>query len=169
MAGYLDAYGASDARREKTIKWLVLGGLGLIVIGTLLYFQFRDFPQERQAKTFLSALQRRDYQAAYVLWGCTAQTPCRDYKFEKFLEDWGPRGTHARSQEARIVNTMGCDTGVLADLRFPDEKPVLLWVERKNDTVGFFPWKLRPVPDDFRSRAALWMWKVTRNCKPLIE
>ena len=169
MAGYLDAYGATDARREKTLKWLILGGLGLVVLTVVLYFQFRDFRQERRIGAFLDALRKQDYQSAYLSWGCTEASPCRDYRFEKFLEDWGPNSTHAQANEAKIASTMGCDAGVVADVRFPNTSPVLLWVERNSESVGFFPWRFRPVPADWKSQLALRMWSITRNCKPLIE
>ena len=169
MAGYLDAYGTTDARRAKTFKWLILGGIGLVILAAVLYFQFRDFQEERRISAFLDALRRQDYPSAYQQWGCSETTPCRDYNFEKFMGDWGPGSPHAKASEASVVNTLGCEEGVLADLRFPSEPPVLLWVARRTGVIGFFPWKFRPVPDDAKSRTALWMWKLTRNCKPLIE
>ena len=170
MSGFLDdAYGATDARRERNVKRIVLGTLGAIVLAVLLYFWFRDYREEHQVRTFLSALSKSDYKSAYALWGCTDATPCRDYQYDKFLEDWGASSPHANASQARVTYTIGCDAGLLAELQFPEQKPVLLWVERNNDVLGFFPWKLRPVPDDAKSKMALWMWKLTRNCKPLIE
>ncbi len=170
MAGFLDGYGAGDARREKTYLYAIGGTVLAAALGFFLYLQFRDYREVHQVSHFLNTLRSQDYQAAYKIWGCTEAEPCLEYQFAKFMEDWGPQSPNKNVAKARVVSTIGCDTGLISDVRFETgDKPVLLWAERNSKTLGFFPYKLRPVPDDFRSRTALAMWKLTRNCKPLIE
>ena len=170
MPGYLDGYGAGVDRREKTVKYVVLCTVASVVLGAVLYYCFRDYPQKRQVAKFLDAAKSGDYKQAYSLWGCTDATPCRDYRFEKFLEDWGPSSPHSNLKDANVSRTIGCDTGVVADVQFGSgAAPVLLWAERGSGTLGFFPYHLRPVPDDLKSRTAVSLWKLTRNCKPLLE
>lgn len=143
MAGYLESYAAGEERREKVRKWIVRGMLAtfaaLVVCG-VLYFMFRNWREDRQARLFLGLLGRQEYQAAYQLWGCTAQKPCRDYGFDRFIEDWGPKNPRGDIQAARIVKTRSCGTGVIYTLEYGKQDPLLLWVERKDQALGFAPW-----------------------------
>lgn len=91
MSEFLDNYGVKDARREKRVKQILYTVLTLAVVGGGLWFFFRNWKEESRVKEFLTLLERQDYKTAYALWGCTEATPCRDYKFERFLEDWGPK------------------------------------------------------------------------------
>jgi hypothetical protein len=140
VAGYLDSYGAGEERREKIVKRLILGTLAALVVAAVLYFTFRNWREEKQARLFLEMLRKQDYQAAYQLWGCTPATPCRDYKYERFLEDWGPKNPRGDIAAARISKTRSCDAGVIYTLEYGKDEPVLLWVERKDKTLGFAPW-----------------------------
>ena len=166
--GYLDAYGVADERRNRILKWSIVAGLIALVLGTVLYFKFRDYPERRQVERFLELLRAGDHKGAYALWGCTDQKPCPDYRFEKFMEDWGPQSPNNRPQEAQLSRSTSCETGLIQGVRFPGQGETLLWVERSSDTLSFAPWMLKDVPDTARGRFAEWMWDITRNCKPLI-
>src|SRR5271157_1524988 len=89
MAGYLDRYGAGDARREKIIKRLVIALIVLVVVGGPLLFIFHNYRQESQVKQFFHLLEAHRYQEAYALWGCTDAKPCKGYSMSRFMEDWG--------------------------------------------------------------------------------
>src|SRR5262245_38740268 len=96
MAGYLDNYGVVDAQREKKVRILVASLLTVVIGGSILYFGFRDYAPEHKLKQFMEAVQSKDYKSAYTLWGCTMEAQCRDYSFDKFMEDWGPSGANAK-------------------------------------------------------------------------
>lgn len=140
MAGYLDSYGAGEERREKIVKRLILGALAALVIAATLYFLFRNWREDRQTRLFLDLLNKRDYQSAYQLWGCTPAAPCRDYSFERFMEDWGPKNPRGDAAAARITKTRSCASGVIFTLEYGKDESVLLWVERKDKVLGFAPW-----------------------------
>lgn len=144
MGSYLDFYGAGEERRAKVRKRILLGVLAALfvcVVGGVFYFMFRNWREDRQARQFLSLLGRQEYQTAYQLWGCTAEKPCRDYGFDKFLEDWGPKNPRGDIRAARIGKTRSCATGVIYTLEFgKQEDPLLLWVERQDLALGFAPW-----------------------------
>ncbi len=57
MSGYLDGYGVTDARRESILKRMVVTALLVVIIGGILYFQFRNFREERQLESFRSLLE----------------------------------------------------------------------------------------------------------------
>jgi hypothetical protein len=141
MADFLDGYGVADARREKRVKTIIWSLVGIAVLSVILYYQFRNFREERQSSLFLELLKKRDYQAAYALWGCTPETPCRDYALDKFLEDWGPKSPHADLSALKITKTRSCESGIIQILDFGKGETVNLLVQRKDKTIGFSPWE----------------------------
>lgn len=164
MPEYLEGYGVEDERRERRIKRAVIATVVLLVAGEALYLGFRNYSARKQVNLFLEYLRKQDYQSAYRLWGCTENSPCRDYSFERFLEDWGPKSQHADAAAAAVkkmparscgpgvlytltsiaAHTLGergcdCGSGVIFTLSFPKGEEVL-WYERKDGTLGFAPW-----------------------------
>ncbi|HZT38473.1 MAG TPA: hypothetical protein VFA28_11275 [Bryobacteraceae bacterium] len=144
MAGYLDTYGVQDAKREKRWKWILLTSAAAAVIGLALFLFFRNFREERAAKAFLEALRAHDYQGAYQRWGCTAQNPCRDYSFQKFMEDWGPNGQYKNVNAVQFTTVDACGQGVVLTVEYPNAEPFGLWVDRSTQTLGFAPWPRCP-------------------------
>ncbi|MCX6619580.1 MAG: hypothetical protein NTY38_00580, partial [Acidobacteria bacterium] len=125
MDGYLASYGAGDERRAKLIRRWSFLVLGLLVAAGILYFSLRDRAEKARIHTFLELLRNKDYGAAYGLWGCTAAHPCRDYNFDRFLEDWGPKSVHKDYANARLSSTRSCDAGVIATIAFDRGEPTL--------------------------------------------
>jgi hypothetical protein len=139
MPGYLEGYGEGEERRGKIIRWTALGLLLAAVLAGVLYFILRDRTEKKQLEAFLADLKRKDYKSAYALWGCTDHTPCPQYAFNKFMEDWGPASPHANVESAKVTNTKSCSGGIIQFIQFPNDE-VQLWVERRNKTIGFAPW-----------------------------
>jgi len=139
MAGYLDQYGAGEARREKIIKTLVISLVALVAAVGALFFIFHNYREERQVKEFFNHLASRDYKAAYALFGCTDTKPCRDYAFGQFMEDWGPGSGRNNPSNFRISRSRSCGSGVILTVDFGKDQQEKLWVERKDMTVGFSP------------------------------
>jgi hypothetical protein len=139
MAGFLDQYGAGDERRGKIIKTLVISLLTVAVVGGSLFFVFHNFREERRVKQFYTLLGGKDYKAAYALFGCTDTTPCRDYGFDRFLEDWGPASGHTDLSNVRISRSRSCGSGVLLTVEYGTNQQEKLWVERRDMSIGFPP------------------------------
>jgi hypothetical protein len=140
MAGYLENYRAGEAEREKRIRWVALGVVVVLILAATLYFLLRNYRETQQAKLFFELLRKKDYTAAYALWGCTERTPCRDYVTAKFMEDWGPSSPRANLSAMKITKTRGCSTGVIFETDFGTGQPDYLWVDRKTKYLGFAPW-----------------------------
>ena len=140
MSGYLEQYGAGDEKREKLRKKIVLSVLGLIVVSGALYFTFRNYREEKQLTIFFDLLKQQNYKAAYELWGCTEKTPCRDYAFERFQEDWGPKSKHTNLGAMKVLKTKSCSGGIIRILDFGGGEEVNLFVDRKDRFIGFAPW-----------------------------
>jgi len=139
MAGYLDQYGAGEERRGKIIRNLVIAAVTLVVVGGSLFFNFHNWREERQVMSFMELLTAKDYKAAYALFGCTDQKPCRYYPFDKFMEDWGPASGHTGYNQARITRSRSCGSGVLITVDYGKNQPEKLWVERVDKSIGFPP------------------------------
>ena len=142
MAGYLDHYGEAEAHREKTfkiIRTLALSLVTLSIAGGVLFFIFHNYREEQRVKQFYTYLAGKNYKAAYALFGCTDTTPCRDYGFDKFLEDWGPNSGHNDLSNVRVSRSRSCGSGVLLTIQFGANQQEKLWVERRDMSIGFPP------------------------------
>ena len=140
MAGYLENFGAGEEQREKRRWRIVFSVLGLIVISGALYFAFRNYREEKQLTLFFDLLRQQNFKSAYEMWGCTEKTPCRDYSFDRFQEDWGSKSKHANLGSMKVVKTKSCDGGIIRIVDFGGGDEVNLWVDRKDRTIGFAPW-----------------------------
>jgi hypothetical protein len=140
MAGFLDSsYGLAETRRARRIKLVVFWTLGVVILGGILFFTFRNWRQERVVNQFIALIKQQDYQDAYKLWGCTQETPCKYYPPEKFNEDWGPAGQYKDAGEAKIDNEDVCGSGVIFTVLIPKLEPFGLWVESSTNILGFAP------------------------------
>jgi hypothetical protein len=141
MAEFLEGYGVADARRSRIFWRVALAAVLAVVIGLALYFALRTYPARRKVNEFLVDLRQKDYPAAYRLWGCAVpSSPCRDYTFEKFMEDWGPLGPRPGAASGAIARTRYCGPGVVVTLQYGQGSQVHLWYERKDSTIGSAPW-----------------------------
>ncbi len=157
MPGYLEDYGAGEEKRGKLIRGILIGVVTVLVIGAVSYLGLRNYSENSVIRKFVATLQQKDYKQAYAMWGCTEATPCRDYSFEKFMEDWGPNSPNADASHARIEhpklnpgaigwirNVLGiqysCKDGVIYHVTMGKGQPILLYVLRSDKTIGFAPW-----------------------------
>lgn len=157
MPGYLEDYGAGEEKRGKILRRILIGVVTVLVFGAVSYFSLRNYSENRSIQNFVAALQQKDYKQAYARWGCTEAKPCRDYSFEKFMEDWGPNSPNADASNARVEhpqlnpgaigwirNMLGiqysCNDGVIYHVTLGTGSPVLLYVLRSDKTIGFAPW-----------------------------
>ena len=141
MAGYLANYGAGEEQREKHIRGLIVGAVVVAIAAGILYFFLKNFRQEQQVRTFFELLEKQDYKAGYTMWGCTDAKPCRDYSFQNFMDDWGPKSPHADVRSFHIKKSRSCGSGVILTVDYgKGQEPDRLWVERADLTIGFSPW-----------------------------
>ena len=155
MSGYLANYGAGDEQRETRVRRLVTLALIVAVVGGMYLLTFKtpllekyirvvqilkNRRQEKEVEAFLDLLRKRDYQAAYALWGCTEAKPCRDYPLANFMEDWGPRGAPTDAAAYQITRSRACGSGVILTIDSAKSQEQKLWVEREEAVIGFSPW-----------------------------
>jgi hypothetical protein len=139
MADYLADYGVKDQKREKRNKLVVLTVVGLAIVVGLVWYFARTFTEERAAKQFVRLLENKDYKGAYAMWGCTEQTPCRDYKFDKFLEDWGPKSPYANAGDISFALAETCGNSIWITLKAPKTEELGISVDPDTKILSFTP------------------------------
>jgi len=145
MAGYLDQYGAGEERRNRIIKTVVIAVVALAVLGSIAFFVFHNYPQERAVKHFFELLEAHDYQGAYALW-VRSDSDRKGYPFDKFMEDWGPKSSHSDVSNYRISRSRSCGSGVILTVDFGSNQQEKLWVQRDDLVIGFSPLPGCPAP-----------------------
>lgn len=119
-------------------KRLGLAAAVVVVVGGLLYWQFRFYGEVQQVRHFMDALAAGDYPQAYKIWN-----PTPTYTYQNFLEDWGETTSmgRVRSYEIAGVESRRNSSGVIVSVRINGrEPPVRLWVEKKDKSLGFPPY-----------------------------
>lgn len=118
-------------RRERRWKQFLVGLVGALLVGGFLYWQFRNYPQEREVKRFLQALQGGDYKTAYQIW-----KPAAVYTFQDFQRDWGPGGDYGKVAEYKIIGSRSRGPTVEVRARI-NGKEAQFWVDRRERSLSF--------------------------------
>jgi len=142
MSDYLEGYGVEDARRERIRKRFLLSLFVLLILGGVLWFVFRDRREKSQLEAFYDTLRGKRYEEAYRMWGCGKENPCRDYSFERFLEDWGPQSPHADLSGMKVVRTRSCRSGIIQTIDFRGKDEIHLYVNRGDLVLAYAPWPI---------------------------
>ncbi len=140
MSGYLDQYGSGEEERNRLVGRLFGALIGVGIAGALGWYVFQFHHEESVVKTFVAAVRKGDYEAAYRDWGCTAEKPCRGYSMESFLRDWGPNGSAPDPAVFGLVADEGCNNAVLFTLAVNAKRQEKLWVNQGSDEIGFAPY-----------------------------
>jgi hypothetical protein len=140
--GYLDDYGENEAKHEQRIMAAKRAAVALVIFlvaAGVLYYQFKNYKEEKRVKEFLATLQRGDYPAAYAFWGCRVESPCPNYDYQGFLEDWGAKSPVGKLQSYRLLSSHERGSGVIVAVSLNQQRPVRLWVEKGTEVLGFAP------------------------------
>jgi hypothetical protein len=145
-------YDPRKARRRKIIVSVVV--VVVIVLG-IVAWMYRNYPEERVATKFFTALVNQDYNKAYGIWIADPnwqQHPNQHarYPFADFYRDWGPGGDwgpiHSfhidASTRPRDRNT-GTSNGVVVVVTINERKePAALFVDPKDKSISFSPFEV---------------------------
>ena len=129
-----DQFKPINPQTERLKKRLLIGIPLVLILSGYLYYEFKNYPEERAVSRFLSTVARQDYQQAYQLW-----QPSRYYTFKNFEQDWGPDGEEGPIHEFDIINSHARGSGVLVYVELNGQKKIALWVEKSNKSLSFPP------------------------------
>jgi hypothetical protein len=149
MATYLQGYGIEDERRGRIVKRFVLAGVAVLIVALAAYLFFRDFTEKQAVNRFLEQINAHDYKGAYNNW-CTAASPCPNYSYSRFLEDWGPDKKVASPWS--IASVESCKSFVTVNVQAQGAELQSLGVQRSSGTLGF-----APAPE---CQEIQWHWKA---------
>jgi len=144
----LDAqhFDEAAARRRKIRIATVI--ITLLVLAWVAW-TFRHWPQEHLVEKFFSALQDKNYEAAYGLWTNDPdwkQHPekHRDYPYNDFYRDWGPGGEWGVIKSHSVygsVSPKGSSSGVVVDVIVNERaEHARVWVQKSDKTLSFSPY-----------------------------
>jgi len=149
MGGYLQHYGVGEERRNRIIKWIIVGCIAVLVASWIIYLVFHDYSEKRTVESFLAQVNAHDYQGAYKDWRCTDATPCPNYDYQRFLEDWGP--AKKITSPWQIASVDGCKTFVTVNVKADGAELQSLGVQRGTSTIMY-----APAPE---CQEPQWHWK----------
>jgi hypothetical protein len=142
MAGFLDeSYGAGDERRARIIKLVVVSVAIAAVLTGLLYFFFRNYRQEQQAKRFFQLLESHNYQSAYDMW-ISSDSDRSGYPMSAFMQDWGPGAMDVHS--FTVMDAESCGNSVIVDTDLGPAGDKKLWINRHSLVLSFGPYEQCP-------------------------
>ena len=123
-----------NPKAERRKKILLITIPLAVILACFLYYEFKNFPEERAVSRFMQALEKQDYQQAYQLW-----QPTRYYSFGSFNQDWGPKGEQGPIRDYKITNSHERGSGVLVEIKLNGTKEISLWVEKTSKSLSFPP------------------------------
>jgi len=144
-------YDARKARRRKIILSVVAA---VAVAAGIIWFVFRNWPEEHVTKNFFTALVNKDYKTAYGVWindkNWESKPPLQRYPFTDFYRDWGPAGDWGPIKSFKIDGSTrprdkdGTSNGVVVIVTVNERKePALIFVD-KDKQLSFSPFELAP-------------------------
>ncbi len=137
MGAYLQNYGAGEDRRNSIIKRIVLISLAIIVVACTLFFILHNYPEKQLVKHFLTEVNDKQYKNAYKTWNCAASGTCRDYDYQRFVQDWGP--SKNISSPWKIASVDGCTAFVTINVQAGGAELQSLSVNRGSNGIGYAP------------------------------
>ena len=125
-------------RRIKVISVVVL----VLFVASLIYWN-RFYPEKRVAGKFFAALQKKDYDTAYRIYGSDP----KKYPYNEFYQDWGPGGTWGLIKTYDVYGAAECPhggSGIVVDVVVNDRaEHAQLWVEKADKKLSTPPCDLR--------------------------
>ncbi len=121
-------------RRERIRTRVIVGVVVLAIVAGVLYFIFKNYPEERVVKHFATALEQGNYQEAYRIW-----KPTSSYSFNAFTRDWGPNNAdYGTVQSYEFGGSRSYGNGVIITCKL-NGKEARLWVDRETKAISFAP------------------------------
>ncbi len=122
-----------DPRWERRKRRLLVAALAVLVAAPLLYYELKNWPEERATERFLTALQHEDYPLAYQLW-----KPAPSYRYQDFLRDWGKESEYGKITSFKIKKSHERGSGVVVTALI-NHREARIWVEMSDKSLSFPP------------------------------
>ena len=136
---------------DKMRRYIITGAAFIALIAGGCWYLLRFHTEKQTIRHFMDTVIAGNMDEAYRIW-----KPSETYSLKDFLEDWGPDGYYGpiKSYHIEDIEHLKDASGVVAAIElspyspFPDDhdaakqsktKEVRLWVELKDQSLGFPP------------------------------
>jgi hypothetical protein len=107
-----------DPRPAQRMRRLIGAAAVLVVAALVFWWFFRYWPQERVVNQFFSALERKDFDAAYGIYNADPDWKQQAAKYDQyplsqFVRDWGPSSDYGAIVSHKIACAKGTGSGVI--------------------------------------------------------
>ncbi|MBV8892599.1 MAG: hypothetical protein JO266_11625 [Acidobacteria bacterium] len=140
-----------DYTRERRRKKILLSILIVVLIVGLAVWRFRYWPEEHVVDKFFSALEQKNYEAAYGIWMHDPNwkqhtDKYANYSYSDFYRDWGPGGewglVKRHSVDCALSTKEGTGVIMQVTVNGRSEHPYL-YVGKSDKSMSFSPNELR--------------------------
>src|ERR1051325_6449693 len=151
--GLMDAKEYDPAPSQKRNR-LVVSALLVLILGLILAFWFRYWPEKHTIDRFFHALEAKNFEQAYTLYEADPdwrQHPdkYKDYSFNQFVLDWGPSGEYGPITSHHVdcateppKKGSQSPSGVIVVVTINGrQEPKSMWVEKKSKSITTSPWE----------------------------
>ena len=136
---------------DKLRRYIITGAAFIALIAVGCWYLLRFHTEKQTIRHFMDTVIAGNMDEAYRIW-----KPSETYSLKDFLEDWGPNGYYGpiKSYHIEDIEHLKDASGVVTVIElspyspFPDDhdaakqsktKEVRLWVELKDQSLGFPP------------------------------
>ena len=138
-----------DPARERRRRLKIGGIVALVLVLAGLAWLNRNWREERAVDRFFTALEQKNYEAAYGIWLHDPEwrqhmDRYSQYPFNDFYRDWGPGGEWGLIKSHKVygsINPSGGSSGVIVDVIVNDRtEHARIWVQKSDKTLSFSPY-----------------------------
>ncbi|HTT32948.1 MAG TPA: hypothetical protein VLW84_09680 [Terriglobales bacterium] len=138
-----------DPSRERWRRLKIGGVVALVLVLAGVAWLNRNWIEERAVDRFFTALEQKNYEAAYGIWMHDPQwrqhrERYSQYPFNDFYRDWGPGGEWGLIKSHKIygsINPSGGSSGVIVDVIVNERtEHARIWVQKSDKTLSFSPY-----------------------------
>lgn len=128
-------------RRRIAITLIVLLALFLAWLG----YHMRNYPERHAVDKFFTALQNKNYEAAYGIWFNDAQwqqhqQKYSNYAYNDFYRDWGPGGEWGLVKDHSVDCSLATNSGVIVQTTVNQRaEHAYVYVSKADHTLSFSP------------------------------
>jgi hypothetical protein len=138
-----------DEAASKRRRNLIAGIVVAVLLISYFAWEFRNYPEERIADHFFTALQKQQFENAYGIWmhdPSWQQHPqnYKQYPYNEFFTDWGPGGEWGLIKSYKIYASgtpPGGGSGVVVEVEVNQRaEHARVWVQKSDKTMTFSPY-----------------------------
>jgi len=138
-----------DPARERRRRLKIGGAVTLVLVLAGVAWINRNWMEERAVDHFFTALEQKNYEAAYGIWmhdpNWQQHTDrYKQYPFNDFYRDWGPGGEWGLIKSHKVygsINPSGGSSGVIVDVIVNERmEHARIWVQKSDKTLSFSPY-----------------------------